>query len=57
MLGCTLVDEHFSLQAVEVMKVAGFVEETEPDAALVLKRDDPGLLWLTLSALKDSMVH
>lgn len=44
-------------EAVEVMKVAGFVEETEPESVLVLKRDDPGLLWLTLSAVKDSMVH
>jgi hypothetical protein len=25
--------------------------------ALALKRDDPGLIWLTLSAVKDSMVH
>lgn len=35
------------LQAVEVMKMAG----------LALKRNDPGLIWLTLSAVKESMVH
>jgi hypothetical protein len=45
------------LQAVEVMKMAGFTEEQEPEPALALRRDDPGLIWLTLSAVKDSMVH
>ena len=37
--------------------MAGFVEETQPEPALALKRDDPGLIWLALSAVKDSMVH
>jgi hypothetical protein len=44
-------------QAVEVMKMAGFTEENEPEPALALRREDPGLIWLTLSAVKDSMVH
>jgi hypothetical protein len=44
-------------QAVEVMKMAGFTEEQDPEPALALRREDPGLIWLTLSAVKDSMVH
>ncbi len=44
-------------QAVAVMKMAGFTEEQDPEPALALRREDPGLIWLTLSAVKDSMVH
>lgn len=39
------------------MKIAGFTEEHDPEPALALRREDPGLIWLTLSAVKDSMVH
>jgi len=44
-------------EALEVLHMAGFHEVADPEPALALKRDDPGLLWLTLAAVKDSLVH
>ncbi len=52
--------------AIELLRAAGFVEEAEPGAAaaqpggdavrrLRLARDDPGLLWLALSAVNDAL--
>jgi hypothetical protein len=52
--------------AIELLRAAGFVEEAEPAGAansssgssarrLWLARDDPGLLWLTLSAVNDAL--
>ncbi|GMH46021.1 hypothetical protein BSKO_13985 [Bryopsis sp. KO-2023] len=42
--------------AVELMKLVGFVEEGDPlDAILRLKRQDPGLLWLGLSVVKQGI--
>jgi hypothetical protein len=46
--------------AIELLRAAGFVEEAEPAASndarrLRLARDDPGLLWLALSAVNDAL--
>jgi len=41
----------------ELLRVAGFTEEAEGavDRALVWKRKDQGLLWLTLSAVNNAL--
>ncbi len=41
----------------ELLRVAGFTEEAEGavDRALVWKRNDQGLLWLTLSAVNNAL--
>lgn len=41
----------------ELLRVAGFTEEAEgsADRALVWKRNDQGLLWLTLSAVDNAL--
>lgn len=42
--------------AVELMKLVGFVEEGDPlNSVLTLKRQDPGLLWLGLSVVKEGI--
>ncbi len=41
----------------ELLRVAGFTEEADGgvDRALVWKRNDQGLLWLTLSAVNNAL--
>lgn len=52
---------YFQTAAVEVLNMIGFAEDIIPDEIgrletyLVLKRDDPGLLWLAKSSLEVSM--
>lgn len=46
--------------AIDILQVAGFVREGQTgsvEASLALKRDDPGLLWLTLSAVQSALEH
>lgn len=51
----------FGAAAMEVLKVVGFNEEVVTDelgkteSYLVLKRNDPGLLWLAKSSLEASI--
>jgi hypothetical protein len=40
--------------AVGMLQLVGFTEQqVDGQAVMVLRRDDPGLLWLVLSALRD----
>ena len=43
----------------QLLKVAGFSEEAEgtADKALVWRRNDQGLVWLTLSAIKNALAQ
>ena len=43
----------------QLLKVAGFSEEAEgtADTALVWKRNDQGLVWLALSAVRNALVQ
>ena len=42
--------------AIEILQVAGFVKEQRgTEAMLALRRNDPGLLWLALSAVTSAL--